>query len=160
MSSQHQHFTTSTRACPGGQTLNDYWLVSERSRIQTQGLQTLFLPISLQSNPRYTSELRSTSPGGQAGRAHNAQNSKGLTASGYVQAVVRLPVITPNGIRFSSFFLYTCDLTMSIEEVEDQHWKKSVADLEKDLMRVGGQPECIYLIRYNMPGIGEVEFRL
>jgi len=25
----------------GGRTVNDYWLVSERSRVQTQGLQTL-----------------------------------------------------------------------------------------------------------------------
>ncbi len=25
----------------GGRTVNDYWLVSERSQVQTQGLQTL-----------------------------------------------------------------------------------------------------------------------
>jgi len=44
------------------------------------------------------------SPGGQAGRAHNAQNLTGLTASGYVQAVVRVAIITPNGVRFSFLF--------------------------------------------------------
>ncbi len=27
--------------CPGGRTLYDCWLVSERFRVQTQGLQTL-----------------------------------------------------------------------------------------------------------------------
>jgi len=27
--------------CPGGRTLNDCWLLSERSWVQTQGLQTL-----------------------------------------------------------------------------------------------------------------------
>ena len=38
-----------------------------------------------------------------------------------------------------------------------EHWggarpalKKSLADLEKELMRVGGQPECTYLVEYNM----------
>ena len=29
----------------------------------------------------------------------------GLTASGYVQAVVRVPVITPNGVGFSFLFV-------------------------------------------------------
>ena len=38
---------SSLQVSPGGRTLNDCWLVSERSRVQTQGLQTLFLPISL-----------------------------------------------------------------------------------------------------------------
>ena len=38
-----------------------------------------------------------------------------------------------------------------------EHWgggrpalKKSLADLEKELMRVGGQPECTFLVEYNM----------
>ncbi len=30
----------------------------------------------------------------------------GLTASGYVQAAVRVPVITPDGVRFSFLFSY------------------------------------------------------
>ncbi len=30
----------------------------------------------------------------------------GLTASGYVQAAVRVPVITPSGVRFSFSFLH------------------------------------------------------
>ena len=36
---------------------------------------------------------------------HNARNLTGLTASGYVQAVVRVPVITPNGVEFSFLLL-------------------------------------------------------
>ncbi len=51
--------------------------------------------------PHCTSEPRSTSPDGQAGRAHNVRHLTGLIASGYVQAVWRVPVITPNGIEFS-----------------------------------------------------------
>ena len=46
-----------------------------------------------------------------------------------------------------------------------EHWgggrpalKKSLADLEKELMRVGGQPECTYLVEYNMRALVKLGF--
>ena len=46
-----------------------------------------------------------------------------------------------------------------------EHWggarpalKKSLADLEKELMRVGGQPECTYLVEYNMRALVKLSF--
>ena len=83
---------------PDGRTSNDCWLLSERSRVQTQGLQTLTSayfsvvePVIYFGTPV---DLAWWSIDLQAGRAHNGRNLTGLTASGYVQALVRVPVIS------------------------------------------------------------------
>ena len=46
-----------------------------------------------------------------------------------------------------------------------KHWgggrpalKKSLADLEKELMRVGGQPECTFYVEYNLRAKGKYLF--
>ena len=57
-----------------------------------------------------------------AGRAHHARNLTGLTASGYVQAVVRVPVIAPNGVRFSfqgESIVLVCDALSRVLHVRD-----------------------------------------